>query len=42
MIFQYQGHAKAYSFNASQIHVLQVSAPQPLQASNQWLHWLNK
>jgi hypothetical protein len=42
MIFQHQGHAKAYSFNDSQIHVLQASAPQHLQASNQWLHWLNK
>jgi len=29
MIFQHWVHAKAYSFNASQIHVLQASAPQP-------------
>jgi hypothetical protein len=35
MIFQHRGHAKAYSFNASQIHVLQASAPQALQTSNQ-------
>jgi hypothetical protein len=31
MIFQHQGHAKAYSFNVSQIHVLQAIARQPLQ-----------
>jgi hypothetical protein len=42
MIFQHQGHAKAYSFNVSKIHVLEASAPQPLQANNQWLHQLKK